>query len=198
MVCDGNSITAGLISSGGGSTNQNAWPVVLRNLLVADADPLKAWSVKSVAAAGDSTSERITKYELNGGVRSLFDPSYGINLLTFFEATNDFVTHQLPVDTVISQIIQYSELAIYQGWILQLITPTPVGNVAANAKITELNAWLRTTGQQYSSLPVLDIAADVRLANPANNTYFQNDQIHPNQTGYGVIAELVRARVITL
>ncbi len=198
LVCDGNSITAGLINNGGGTSAQNAWPVVCRGLLIADASATKAWSVKSTAAAGDNTQARITKFDQAGGVRSLFDANYGLNVLTFFEAVNDFVTSGLTVDQVIALTKQYAAMAMFQGWTLMLVTPprTTVATNAANTRILAFNDWLMSAdGALYSSVPVLDIASDSRLQPPTN---YQSDGLHPNQTGYGVIAELVHTRIAAL
>lgn len=197
LVCDGNSITAGLISSGGGTPAQNAWPVVCRDLLIADASASKAWRVASIAAAGDTTQNRINKWTDPGGAASQFIPQCGLNVLTFFEGTNDFVTGGLAVDVVIAQTITYATRALREGWSLQLITVPDTTNASARPKVAQLNQWLLTSreARALSTFPCLDIAAPLGDAAGAN---FQTDGIHPNFTGYGIIAAVVKARIASL
>jgi lysophospholipase L1-like esterase len=197
LVCDGNSITAGLINDGGGSAAQNSWPVVCRNLLIADANATKAWRVANLAQAGNTTADRITKWTDLGGVKSQMMPQCGLNVLTFFEGTNDFITGGLSVATVIAQTTTYAERAIREGWYLQLITVPNTTNTSAQPKVAEFNEWLLTsrTARRLSTLPCINITS--ALGNPAGSNY-QTDGVHPNQTGYGIIAALVKARVAAL
>jgi lysophospholipase L1-like esterase len=191
LVCDGNSITAGLINDGGGTPAQNAWPVVCRNLLIADANALKAWRVASIAAAGDTTTLRIAKWTDPGGAASQFIPQCGLNVLTFFEGTNDFITSGLSVEAVIALTTTYAERALREGWSLQLCTVPNTTNAAAQLKVaqTSREAKLLTT------FPCLDITSP--LGNPAGANY-QTDGVHPNQTGYGIIAAVIKARIASL
>jgi lysophospholipase L1-like esterase len=194
LVCDGNSITAGFIGEGVDLPQNVAWPVVLRGLFIADASATRAWSVKSVARSGNTTQQRIDEYD--AAVRPQFAPVMGLNVLTFFEGLNTLLAG-VSVDDAITQLKAYATTAMVQGWTLQLCTIPATTNVAAAPKVIQYNTWLRTTeARAYSSLPVLDLNADSRLATASNLTYFQTDGIHPTAAGYAVIADLVHTRLL--
>lgn len=59
-----------------------------------------------------------------------------------------------------------------------------------------LNTWMRTQSSAWDVL--VDLAADARLADNTDLTYFGVDQVHLNSTGYGVVAGLVQPVVLGL
>ena len=53
----------------------------------------------------------------------------------------------------------------------------------------ELNSWIRSTYQHWSD-GLVDVAADSRLQDPNNTTYFSTDTIHPVGEGLKVVISL--------
>ncbi len=183
LITDGNSITNGHIPGGGtGTQAQDAWPVQFRR----DAtSTTRQWVVKSTAVSGATTTDRLAAYATD--VRPLFGG--GERILTFFEGFNDF-TAGLTVSQVITLTRQYAEMALADGWYLLMLTPPGTTNTTVEPKLEQLRAWLRNSGYR-----VVDLAADARLADASNSTYWQTDGVHPKPAGYAVIADLVRARL---
>jgi lysophospholipase L1-like esterase len=65
-------------------------------------------------------------------------------------------------------------------------------NASQDTEIADVNAWIRSSaGFDH----VIDLAADTRLSDATNATYFYSDGIHLTDTGYGVVANLVRTAV---
>ena len=63
-------------------------------------------------------------------------------------------------------------------------TDTPAMNAVREAVNTHI-----TTAADYDR--TVDLAADSRLSDPYDTTYFDVDEVHCNDTGYGVVADLV-------
>lgn len=193
VLCDGDSITAGYFADAG-SAGASAWPVVCRASLMADTRHM--WFQTSVAVSGHTTAQRIAAFDVS--VRPQFAPQLGANILTFFEGINDFLTEGISVATAQARYREYATLAKTQGWELILATTTPNTVGSVNTKITQLNAWLRAGGMVDFTRHVVDLAADARLSNPSDGTYYQSDHLHPNAVGYAVIAELFHAKLVAL
>ncbi len=66
-----------------------------------------------------------------------------------------------------------------------------------NAIINKVNTMLRANYSQFAD-GIIDFAADSRLSNPNDTTYFYTDKTHLNNTGYQVVADLIVAAVSPL
>lgn len=196
LVCDGNSITAGF-----GLANQDdgAWPPLCRGLLITDqaSHAQKYWSVKSIAVSGATTPARTAA--IAADLAPLYSPNYAMNVVTFFEAVNDFVTNGASVVTAQNNIIAYTAAARALGFKVAQCTPTPTNNTGgqANVRVPLIAQWLRDN-PSLSDFTLIDLAANASLSNPSNLTFYQADGLHPTDAGAAVIAGLVHDLIVTL
>jgi lysophospholipase L1-like esterase len=67
---------------------------------------------------------------------------------------------------------------------------------AAEAHRGTLNTWIRLQADTWDALA--DLAADSRLSNSADTTYYSGDTVHLTATGYLVVAQAVKAALDVL
>lgn len=80
-----------------------------------------------------------------------------------------------------------------------------VGTLYACASLTapqntirqNINTWIRANWSSWAD-GLVDLDADSRLSNTADTTYFQADGVHPNETGHGVVHDLVKTQLAAL
>lgn len=191
LVCDGNSITQGTAASNAATTS---YPPVLRGLLHASqaTHPERVWSVWNTGVAGASTPERTSAFAAED--QPLYNRFLPLNVAVFFEVRND-----LADGASTAQAITHLEAWIVQaraaGWRVMLCTVPP--NAAHQAGIDTVNAHIRTNAATLADYPLVDIAADPRMDDPADTGVYA-DGLHPNDAGYAIIAELVHSRVSVL
>lgn len=192
LVCDGNSITAGLNATPNSDTG--GWPGVFRATQnVAD----RLWQVKSIAVSGATTAQRTAA--IPTALAPLLHRNYGANIVTFFEGVNDVITGGANLATAQANWTAYVAAARATGFKVLCCTPTPTTNTgnSANTIMPQLATWLRAN-PQLSDFPIVDLAADPSLDDPTDTNFYQGDGLHPNNAGYAVIAGLVLARIAAL
>lgn len=66
---------------------------------------------------------------------------------------------------------------------------SPMTDTIFESRRAEINSWIRSTYQHWSD-GLVDVAADSRLQDPNNTTYFSPDKIHPVGEGLKVVISL--------
>lgn len=138
---------------------------------------LDGWTVSN-----DTTAARTTS------ALSTFS-GYTNRVVMFWAGTNDIFVSGAPAATVNSNIDTWiaSVRAADAGAIIGGCTIIDRG--ADDADRATVNTHIRTTADFDF---VVDLAADARLSDAADTTYYQADAVHLTPTGYGVAAELMR------
>jgi lysophospholipase L1-like esterase len=202
VVCTGDSITSGTGSTGGpaqtmltpvGGTN---YPNRLWSLLGSS-----TWQVKADAYPGRTLIQMNTETSTYGDL--YFSPrgaSKNINIV--WGGTNDCSSYT----SVGSAMSLYEKLCLQKkalGWKVVAVTMllrqdgAAPGISAFAINQAQFNTWLRANYTRFADT-LVDVAADSRLQNPSNTTYFNADKIHLTDAGYIVVANLMYAVVSTL
>lgn len=185
IVCDGNSLTQGF-----GGAVESSYPSQLLGLVGSSTH-----RVVNTGILSQQTDQMAVR------APSVIDPIVtwpgGADLIAW-ENTND-IFFGASLATCQSRWNDYFSARQAAGWgsngtRLVAMTTIPRGPFSAgqDAILADFNTWLRANYSTYAT-DLVDLAADARLSDPTNTTYFNADQIHLNSTGYGVVAELVKA-----
>lgn len=176
-VAFGDSITYGLGTFG--------YPPRLEALLIAKYGAAKVWNA---GLGGEITSEGLARFDyILSGTNSKY--------VLIMEGTNDGADLRIPVETTAANLREMCRRAVAAGWTPVLATLTPRSDgiwyiPSYRIRYDEINARIRL------------IAADLGLTLADAYTAFMNypaesggytslllDGIHPNSTGYQVLAE---------
>jgi hypothetical protein len=185
---DGNSLTEGQGATAGGD-----YPDQLYSLLVSAGVTLA--SRPNFAVGGQTTAQ------MESDAVTQIDPylstGSGAHILFAWEIGNHLaVTGN--ISTVETAFQNYCAERREAGWKVVVITNPPRNsttagygsNVAAyNTALQTCNTWLRANWTSFAD-GIVDIAADSRLSDYTNATYYYTDQIHLSNNGYAVVAEL--------
>lgn len=134
-------------------------------------------------------------------VDRLYSPASPVNALVVWGGTNDMVSvgGNQTAATTHTRLADYCAARRAAGWAVHVLTCLPRSDAAAPAdfetKRQALNASIRANWATYAD-GLIDVAADTRIGDAGdelNTTYYTSDKVHLNETGYGVIAELVKA-----
>lgn len=189
VVCDGNSLTAGY----GGADN---YPALLAAMLPSGA--LNRNYGASSQTTADMSSDAATQVDNN--LRAYT----GAATLIAWETTND-IYFGADLATCQSRFQAYFNARIAAGWRdsgnkLVAMTLTARGNFpdqpGMSVILDNFNIWLRANYATYAT-HLVDLAADARLSDFNNTTYFQADKVHLTNAGSTVVAGLVYAAVFT-
>lgn len=187
IVCDGNSITLGF-----GVGASDAYPAKLGTSLG------NAYAVVNYGVTGQTTTN------MSSDAATQIDstlPAYSTSaVLIAWEATNDiFLGADLA--TCQSRWNTYFSARVTAGWAsngskLVAMTCIARGNFSdqpgMSAILDSWNTWLRANYSTYAT-HLVDVAADARLSNFNDTTYYQADKCHLTAAGNAVLAELVEA-----
>lgn len=152
----------------------------------------KVWSVWNTAVAGASTDERTTAFAAE--VEWLVNPYLVENIVVFFEARNDLADGATAAEAI-ANLEAWIAQARAAGYRVALCTVPP--NAPHQSDIDTVNAYIRANIDTLADLPLVDLAADSRLDDPADTTYYA-DGLHWNDAGSAVGAELVHAMIAAL
>lgn len=81
--------------------------------------------------------------------------------------------------------------------IICTITPRTGLTGPQETKRTDVNTWLNANFSTFAD-GIVDLAADSRLSNASNLTYYDSGGTHMTLAGYGVVAQLVTAKILAL
>lgn len=184
IVCDGNSLTQGF-----GATANTNYQAHLLGLVGG------SYRIVNVGIPSQETPGMTTR------APSVVDPIVtwpgGADLIAW-ENTND-INAGASLATCQSRWNDYFSARQAAGWGsngTRLVAMTTIArgpfSGAQDTIIADFNTWLRANYTAYAT-DLVDLAADARLSDPTNTTYFDADQIHLKSAGYSVVAELVQA-----
>jgi lysophospholipase L1-like esterase len=189
LVFDGDSLTAGSGATLSYPTQMMAsWP---RNI---------QW--KNVAIGGQTVrdilhygAERVDSFYRSGG---------GRNVDIAWAGTNDIALWDHSADVIYAELRQYALDRRRQGFSVVVMTTIARSDSFAGPNFEprrqELNRLIRANWESFADM-LIDIAADPRLG-PAgaeyNTTYFTPDRVHLNNHGYGLVAAIVKTRLLEL
>jgi lysophospholipase L1-like esterase len=123
--------------------------------------------------------------------------AYTNRVVMFWFGTNDISSGrteaqiEADIDSFISAVRAHDAGAII---IATTIIAREPFNPTQDALIVTINDHIKVTADFDR---VVDLAADARLSDGTDTTYYDADGIHLNDTGYGVVADLVRADLVT-
>lgn len=183
MVALGNSITHGAGLGAG-----QDYPSILVAALGS------GWQVFNSGHDGETTQQLLDNFTDYAGIR-LVSGSVP-NILVVNEVGNDIV---LGADeaTALSNMQALIAHARSHGWTVCFATTTPRTsfNSEQQTAASNINQFFRDNPSEHDGL--IDWAADPRLADPDDATYYQ-DGVHPTAAGAAVIAELTLSAITTL
>ena len=186
VVCDGDSRTLGL----GTSSARNApWPAQVDNTLSTAATVINL-GVGSQTVA-DMNADATTQ------VDPLYSASFTNKVVVCAGGINDCFA-SASAATIQSRLSSYVSGRQTAGYKVVICTMPPASTVTGGNETTRttVNSWI-TAGSSGADV-VVDLAADSRLANTADTTYFSSDAVHFTNTGYGVWASLIKAGLATI
>lgn len=171
IITHGDSLTAHQIPSA------VCWPVQLQRQTTKP--------VRNPAKSGYRVDQLITLY--SSDVAPLYN-SATFNTLVFLGGTNDLI-QGADAATIQSRLTTYWQNAKTTGFKLVACTIPALGNVAAGIETIRqnVNTWIRANALTYAD-KLADLAANSKLSNPNDTTYYQSDKLH--YTTAGSTAEL--------
>lgn len=186
IVFDGDSLS----TTGGGVTIAQTYPYQLIDLLGRN-----TWDSYNVAVFGQTTTNLASdaSYE--------YDPlafSWPRAILVVWIGTNDISAGD-SATTVYNNISAFCSARRAAGWKVVVCTIIARGTFSAGQNTTKgtVNSNIVSNYTTFADR-LCDLAADSRLSNASDTTYYNADTVHLNSTGYGVVAALVQTQVQAL
>ena len=148
----------------------------------------------------------ITNVATSGDALYQIDAAYAANVAPAFNARNrntliviggdeDFIDGRTVAQAQAS-IQAISSKASATGFFVVVAPIMAVGapewTDTMETKRREYNTWLRANWNRFADA-ITDHAADERLSNPNDTTYFQADKMHLTAAGYTIMAEYAKA-----
>lgn len=191
VFCHGNSLTEGI----GGT----AYPTQLGGLsgITGVVD-----DIVKLGTDGGTTQDMSDEAPTN--VDNWLPLSYTYHILIAWEIGNDIYDNGSVTDAQ-TRFAAYCNARKTAGWDRVIVLTMPPRNQTTlfgdnpaqfNTKLSEANTWLRANYDTFAD-ELVDVAADSRLSDYTNTTYF-SDGTHLTTAGYAVVAELVRNKLIAM
>lgn len=185
VVCDGDSRVLGL----GASAARNVpWPAQVDNQLNTVAAVINL-GVGSQTVA-DMNTDAATQ------VDPLYSAGYAKKVVVCAGGINDCIgTAAATIQTRLSTYVSARQATGFQ---VVICTMPPAATITGANETTRqtVNSWI--TGGSSGADVVVDLAADSRLSNTGDTTYFASDGVHFTTTGYGVWASLIKTGLASL
>jgi hypothetical protein len=153
---------------------------------------LTGLGITNVATAGDAL------YQIDAAYATNVAPAFNAgnrNTLIVIGGDEDFLDGRTMAQAQAS--IQAISLKASATGFYVVVAPIMAVGAAAWTSTMEIkrqkyNTWLRENWTTFADA-ITDHAADERLSNPSNRTYFQADKMHLTAAGYAVMAEHAKA-----
>ncbi len=189
-VCDGNSLTLGTGSSGPGFT----YPAQLQAL-----NGFR-FITQNEGIGPQTTVDMITNFAAAGHPGAVVLPAPMNNILIGWEIANDILLNAADTGTALSNWEAYVTLGKAAGY--QVISLTVIPQVtftpAQNVIVSQCNTALLANPQNKYGTAICNVAGLPQLQDFTDLTYFDPDQIHLNDNGYGIVAQAVQTTQSTL
>jgi len=187
---EGDSLTTGQGSSGG-----NTYPVQLIRMFTDN----RMVSMVNVATSGETLADMAT--EAASQIDNAYDSRKPTNITVIWGGTNDLylgVLGDFSGAGAYARLLAYGQARQAIGEKVVVVNCLPRQNagvpVGFEAQRVIFNALIASGWQSFANA-LADVAADSRLQDPTNTTYFDADKVHLNNTGYAVVAGIVFAQV---
>jgi hypothetical protein len=127
----------------------------------------------------------------------IYDGTKSRNVVVIWGGTNDFYESGDTVDNVYGYLRNYCAARRAVGWKVVAVTmmQRSASQTVENTRL-DYNGRIRVGWQSFAD-GLADVAADARLSDCSNATYF-SDGTHLTNLGYGVAASIVRSAVLCL
>lgn len=192
-LAEGDSLTVG-----NGTSGWSVYPLQLA-LLYTDNRMI---SLPNVATGGETLADMTTEYATQ--IKPEYDSRKGSNVLLLWGGTNDMargVGGDFSAASAYARLVSYGQTAQADGFKMVAFTILPrqdVGTPAGfEAERLIFNADVRANYLTFANA-LADVAADSRLQDPTNATYFNADLVHLTAAGYAVVAGIVKTAVDSL
>lgn len=179
-------------------TGTSGWAGPAPNQLALLYPPSRMISVVNIGAVGYTIASLTA--EVAAKIDVLYDSRKGVNVLVVWIGTNDLYNGGTPA-TIYSNLVTYCQARKAVGFKVVVVTMLPrsdagiPGSFAAD-RLT-FNANVRANYLTFADA-LADVAADSRIGDTGDEldlTYYQSDKIHPNATGHGVVATVLKTAV---
>jgi hypothetical protein len=152
---------------------------------------LTGLGITNVATSGDAL------YQIDAAYATNVEPAFNAsnrNTLIVIGGDEDFIDGRTVAQAQAS-ILAISSKASATGFYVVVAPIMAVGAAewtgTMETKRQEYNTWLRANWNRFADA-ITDHAADGRLSNPNNRTYFQADKVHLTAAGYTIMAEYAK------
>lgn len=198
VTCDGDSLTLGANGSGGQVTSP--YPSLLAGLL-----PGKTFTVANMGIFGQLEQSMVANFFRDAGVsrqcsslRAVTSPtSPNKDTLVLWGGSND-LNGSVSAATISGYDQSYVTTARAEGFAkIYLCTVIARGTfIGQEPQRLALNATRLSTWAAMGYDGCIDLAADARLSDSTNTTYYAADTVHLTQAGYAVVASLVAPAIV--
>jgi len=187
IACDGNSLTIG---TGGSSPYPAQLSVLLGN----------RWMVRNFGVGAQTTAAMIS--DAAAQIDTIFDNSTK-KVVVCWEGTNDLF-FGATATAAYNRLVQYCQERQSAGLQVVIATILPRSDTSTPGSFETdrqtINTNIRANWATYADA-LADVAADTRIGDAGdelNTTYYTADKVHMNDTGYGVVAEIIKTAIETL
>ena len=158
------------------------------------------WRATSVAVSGQTVATMTTNAPTN--VDTLIDAAqFPRNVVVMLGGIND-IAGSADAATTYARIVAYHQARRAAGWktvacTIPHATAASVGGAAFNPVADAVNALIRANWGTFADA-LADLAADSRLQDATDTTYYNADELHGTTAGYAVVGAIVGAALATL
>lgn len=189
IVCDGNSLTYGYLST---NPSTKSYPA----LLAADS----AFSSATIYNKGVNAQ---TTLDMISDATSDIDPNRGsgVNILIAWEVGND-IYYNGSASGAVTNFWNYCDARRAKGWKVYVLNCPPRSQTtsfgdnptAYQTKLTTANGLIASGWRSHAD-GFIDVASDSRFSG-YSPTYYNADNVHYTDAGYQVIKDLVKSALI--
>lgn len=182
LICDGDSLTQG---SQNGAT---PYPTILQDSL----NP-EYWDMRNFGVAGQTLVNMLS--DVTSQVDTWYNSLRPKKTVICWGGTNDIVggSSAIAVQSGIGSYCSGRKAMGFSVVVCNILTRAGFGGSQQTIR-TGVNTWLASNFSGFAD-QMVDLAADARLSDFTNTTYFNADQTHLTTTGYGVVAELIKPKI---
>ena len=200
VVCDGNSLTQGFMST---NPPTKSYPAVLQKLF--------PFNVNSGVVTNKGVGGQTTQQMIDDAATDI-DPLYNgsvKSILVAWECGNDLYFNG-DATGAYNRFVEYCQDRQAAGWIVIAVTvpyrdhsvtdggvsPAGDNDEVYNTKRLAINTNIVNNWETFAN-GLFDIAANSDFSS-YNTTYFSSDRVHFNDSGYDLIAHLILPIILTL
>lgn len=187
VVCDGNSLTVGY-------NGQVPWTTVMQTAYDGGSVPI---AVRNTAVTGQKTDQMLG---LLTGPKMLSACQYPADhrILVAWEIRNHMAVGGATAVQAVDKLQEYCVAQRALGYEKIIVCNT----IADGSGDTDFTPTLQATvnaelSARYATFAdyLVDLAADARLQDPNNATYYNTDKLHLVSAGYAVVADIIKPKV---